>query len=739
MSAGALVAPAPLHSPQWFRVAQLRPCLDVGAQVRRQIVRGQRWHILQRADGLRSVRLNATAWAIIGRCDGQVTLQRLWEWSLREAGDAAPTQDELLDLVTRLTSAGLLSVDRAAERGLASDDASGAAAEGDGPARRQSWLAWRVPLGCPDAWLARVAQVVAPCLIGPAAPLVATALALLMLLALMAVAWNGQALLVQAGALLTSPRGLWLAALVYPLMKLVHEAAHGTVARLHGVAVPQWGVSFLMFMPVPYVEVSAASALPRSGQRVAVAVAGIAVELTAAALGVLLASNVQPGLVQDLGLMALVVGALSSLAVNANPLLRFDGYHVLCDAAGLPNLALRSQRWWLQRLQHRLLGVALAQPLLPAPGERPWLWAYAPAALAMRWTVSVALVMWLAGVSALAAAGVAAGLLWGLVVKPLVAGWRAWSRSALPPDLRHGAQRRLMLVAVLPILLTCFVPWPDRTVVQGVWWLPESALVRNEVDGFVAEVLAEDGQMVQAGDVLLRLDAPALQAEAAQWQARVAALQTEHWQALNTDPSKAAQLEYELSAARASAVRAQESIEQRLVRAGVSGRLVLGAADDLPGRWLTRGRLVAHIVTGEPGLVRVVIPHERAALVAQSSPTVDLRRASTPGPVIAGRWEGQLSGANDRLPSRALGDRAGGALPVDPTDDEGTRALHRVVLADILPPPTATGADADADAAGAHRIGERVWVRFDHGLAPLAWQFARALQQLVLRHLRAGS
>jgi putative peptide zinc metalloprotease protein len=31
---------------------------------------------------------------------------------------------------------------------------------------------------------------------------------------------------------------------------------------------------------------------------------------------------------------------VSTLLFNANPLLRLDGYHLLCDALQLPNLAL---------------------------------------------------------------------------------------------------------------------------------------------------------------------------------------------------------------------------------------------------------------------------------------------------------------------------------------------------------------------------------------------------------------
>lgn len=97
---------APLLSPQWFRVAALRPQLDAAAQVQRVSLRGQVWQLLANGDGSRQFRLNAAAWAFVGRCDGRLTMQRLWELLLADTGDDAPTQDELLQLLRGCTLPG---------------------------------------------------------------------------------------------------------------------------------------------------------------------------------------------------------------------------------------------------------------------------------------------------------------------------------------------------------------------------------------------------------------------------------------------------------------------------------------------------------------------------------------------------------------------------------------------------------------------------------------------------------
>lgn len=722
MSSDALHSPAPLLSAQWFRTAGLRPRLDPHAVIERSVVRGEVWHVLVRADGTRSFRLNGAAWSAVARCDGQLTVQRLWDIALLSLGDAAPTQDEWLDILARLHAAGLLSFDRQPDFGTAGppDPAAQRAADAArDPQRRNSLLAWRFPIGQPDALLARWA----PRLRGLFTP-AALAAWIVLLLAALASAWpRAEELSAWVRSGMGTPRLLWIAALIYPVVKLLHELAHGLAARRFGARVPEWGISLLMFLPVPYVDASAASALPDARHRVVVAGAGIAVELALAALVVLLALQVQPGLLRDIALVVFFLCALSTLLVNANPLLRFDGYHLLCDAAALPNLATRSTRHWLQVLRRRLLRSDAEATLHAAPGEARWLWLYAPLALLMRWVVACSVVAWLGSLSFLL--GAAAALLMGapMVGKPLWALWRWWRSGALGERERGPAARRMSAAALVIALPLVALPWPDATVAQGVLWLPEHALVRARAEGRIEEVLVSDGQAVQAGDALIVLRAPDLQARAEALQGRIDALRSEQAASLRDEPARAVAAEHALQAAEAELADVTQRLDQLVVRAQVAGTVAITRAQDLPGRHVPRGTLLAHVITGEPGVAQVAIPHDRAAWVAAHQGTVELRRADASAATLRGRWSGTTSGAGAQLPHAALGDRHGGRIPVDPAEPEGLKPASAVVLGEV-----------QLDGPSLPRLGERVLVRFEHGHLPLAAQALRWTQQQVLRH-----
>jgi len=300
---------------------------------------------------------------------------------------------------------------------------------------------------------------------------------------------------------------------------------------------------------------------------------------------------------------------------------------------------------------------------------------------------------------------------------PLLAGLKALqARGSAAAWLRTGAA-----LGLLALLLAW--PLPHRTLAQGVVWPAEQALIRAGTDGFVAEWLRADGQAVQAGDAVARLEDEDLAARRATLLADATELDVQLFTALTQAPDEAPALRERLAFSRAEIARLDERLAALAVRAQVAGTVALPRQQDAQGRFLRRGELLGHVLNDAPLTLRVALPQQDAEWLRDSASEVQVRLASEPGTVHAGRIVRDLSGAVSALPSAALGERAGGPVATAADDPDGLRAQSPVVLLDVA-----------VSGLGSRPIGERAHVRIDHGRRSLAARWARQLRQLLLRH-----
>ena len=128
---------------------------------------------------------------------------------------------------------------------------------------------------------------------------------------------------------------LWI---VVGSLKILHELSHGLACERFGAECQSIGLAFLFFSPCMYCDVTDAWMLPRKSHRIAVSLAGVYVELFISSLGLWLWWFSTPGLFHQICLQVFLAGSVSTLLLNANPLLRFDGYFVIADLLEIPNL-----------------------------------------------------------------------------------------------------------------------------------------------------------------------------------------------------------------------------------------------------------------------------------------------------------------------------------------------------------------------------------------------------------------
>ncbi len=137
------------------------------------------------------------------------------------------------------------------------------------------------------------------------------------------------------------PQNLIVLVVIYVVVKLLHEAGHAFTARHFGAECNESGVMLMMLTPVLYTNVTDGWLLPKQ-QRMLITASGILVELTIAAACTLLWWYAEPGGTRSVLLNTMLICSVNTLLFNGNPLLRFDGYFLLADWVGIPNLATRA-------------------------------------------------------------------------------------------------------------------------------------------------------------------------------------------------------------------------------------------------------------------------------------------------------------------------------------------------------------------------------------------------------------
>jgi putative peptide zinc metalloprotease protein len=448
-------------------------------------------------------------------------------------------------------------------------------------------------------------------------------------------------------------------------------------------------------------------------------------ELAVAAAAMYVWLGAEPGLVRTLAFDAMLVGGVSTVLFNANPLMRLDGYYMLADWLEIPNLRQRASAYAGALIERHAFGSRLSTPAPGTRGEHAWLLAYAVASLAYRplvvWALFVAVAQRSFALGVVFAA--LAGAFW--IVAPLAQGA---AHVLASPRLRAVRGRAVLVTLALVVGVASavgFVPVRYRSRAEGVIWVPEEAAVRAGADGFVERIVATPGARVARGDVLLILGDSQLPVQILELQARLRELDARVDERRPTDAVRAEQLRDERRFVERGLADARRRAEDLLVRSATDGTFVVASPDDLPGRYLRKGDLIGYAVDLGTVTVRAVVPQDRIDLVLRDTEAVHVRLAERLDTPIAGSIRRAVPAASERLPAAALGSGGGGRIAVDPRDASGTTALQRLFQVDI---------ELDTPARLLN-VGGRAYVRFDHGVAPLATQWYQDMRQLFLTRI----
>jgi putative peptide zinc metalloprotease protein len=709
-----------LFSPSWYRVANLKPRLRRHTQIHRHHYRGELWYVMQDHVSGRYYRFTPTAYQVIGMMDGRLSVQDLWEKVTVRFGDEAPTQGEMVNLLSQLHAADVLLCD------VPPDTAELFRRHTKGEKSKwqtylRSPLSLRFPLFKPERFLARTVPLVRPlfsiygallwlAVVGSAAVLAGL---------------HWQELTGDLVDRVLSAQNLLILWLVFPVVKALHELGHGYAIKALGGEVPEMGIMLLVLMPVPYVDASSSLAFREKWQRFLVGAAGMMVELFVAALALFVWLHLPPGtLLRSLCFNAILIAGVSTILFNGNPLLRYDGYYMLSDLLGIMNLSQRSTDYWGYLFKRHLFGLRQVEAPYAAPGERFWFISYSLAAYAYRLFLYFAIITFISNKFFFIGIMLA---LWALVGMIVVPACKRIHFVITSPTLRENRGRAVMATGglVLAALIVLFLlPFPSWTRTEGVVWAPEESQVRAGTEGFVDQVRAVPNGPVKKGEVLVTCRDPLLAAQVKVLEAQLRELEVRYYDLVAAlDLVQARLVQEDLEHIRSSLARAREKESALTIHSPGDGLFILPAAQDLPGRFVKQGDLLGYVINSTGPTVRVVAPQSDIDLMRQRQLAVNVRLASEVDRVIPAAIKRVVPGAQERLPSTVLGTIGGGEVPIDPRDQDGLKTFENLFQMDLeILEPVARLC-----------IGGRVYVRFDQGYIPLGLQWYRTLRQLLLK------
>lgn len=709
-----------LLNSHWYRIADVKLSLPSHVRVHQHSYRKTVWYVLRDETTGKHHRFNQAAYNFIRQIDGVRTISEIWQALNEELGDDAPTQDDVIRLLGTLHFANFLHTNLTADIDKLLDRRK--------KERKQLFktrfgnpLALRFALLDPDDFLAKYLPYVAPLFTR-----IAGVIALIIIIfAALQMLRNWEILSNYAVENAMSPYNLFLMWLAYPVIKIVHELGHGFAVKKWGGEVHELGIMLLVLMPVPYVDASAASSFRSKYKRMLVGAAGIFVELLLAAVALLIWLNIQQGLVSDLLFNVMLIGGVSTLLFNGNPLLKFDGYFVLADAVEIPGLGVRANKYYGYLIQRYIFNVQSLESPIMARGESLWFIVYAAAAFVYRLFLMVAITLFVANQYFFVGIALA---IWALFMQAVMPVYKWLKHLFSSPVLMQRRERAIAVTAAFLVGISAIIfmiPVPLNTVTEGVVWLPEKSHVRARTVGFIDSVLVRPGDLVTKGSQLIVTSDPLVKAELKLLKAQYRELEIKHVALANEDIVQAQIALEEMNLIQGKIDFIEKQLDELVMQSAEDGVFVMSNANEMQGYFVKQGDPVAYVINYDEVNVRVVVPQNAIGLVRQNVEKVEVRFVGQVNKSYKTTISREIPAATYKLPSKALAQQGGGTIQTDPFDTDGVKTRDQYFQFEVAMPENIT----------ASYVGQRVFVKFSHGSEPLALQWYRSMEELFLNEL----
>jgi putative peptide zinc metalloprotease protein len=390
---------------------------------------------------------------------------------------------------------------------------------------------------------------------------------------------------------------------ILSIIGAIHEFAHAYALKKYGGECHDIGFALFYFTPAFYCDTSDAFMFENQMKRLWVTVAGIYSEVGICVVATVLWVISYPDtLVNELAYKTMLFTGISAVFFNINPLIKTDGYYALSSLLKLPDL--REAAWghigaWIQK---HVLRLPVEVPAATRRKRRLY-WIYG--GLSILYTATIMFVIYRLFDNFYSKYFPDFGII--LLILTLIQIFRKKARTAIrvgklfyldKKDLVKSPRSRVPAAAVGAILLLILlVPWSRRTIRADALLKPANEVqLAAPQDGSVVEVFVGEGDTVRKGQPLFRLSSSAADEDLSR-----RTVERERFAKRSSGGREAgnAAAVYQATQHGSSAEAALRSSESRhenlLIRSPIGGRVLTPRTEDLAGRFVTEGFLLARV------------------------------------------------------------------------------------------------------------------------------------------------
>lgn len=393
----------------------------------------------------------------------------------------------------------------------------------------------------------------------------------------------------------------------------IHETAHGVTCRHFGGRVASMGFALIYLTPAFYTDTTEGVVLCPTFERVLISLAGVWSELYLCVAATVIWWGTPPGTpVHDFAYVMMLMTGIATVLLNWNPLMKLDGYYILCDLIGILDLKENSTAYVSAWVKMHVWRLPVEVPYVPKR-RRLGFAVYAVASGLYSYTVLFILARFVGNVFR------NFNPEWSFVPELATGGliFRSRIRSAVNlmkfiyldkrDRIRIWFTSHRLRWAVLGLVGFLLLPlWRESIGGRFVLEAADQAVIRAQTAGTVEKVYVEEGQTVTSGAPLLQLRNLPLQSRQARNQAA--------YRTANTEVN-AAQLRY---AGTGAALQKRDQLEQEShilasevatleLKTPIAGLVATPRVADLLDRYVAMGTELAEVIDTRTMRARIYV------------------------------------------------------------------------------------------------------------------------------------